>query len=117
MALSGEAFGNRMCYLEDISNEVDLEVLTVRKRRVWIVGLLSGFGLVCVRARTSSLSSSFARNGEYHFSRTGISLLEKMKGDVLVQSSASQGGQTFRTLLYGHAVLLRHYRSQMVGIY
>jgi ryanodine receptor 2 len=22
MALSGEAFGNRMCYLEDISNEV-----------------------------------------------------------------------------------------------
>jgi hypothetical protein len=30
------------------------------------------------------------------------------------QSSASQGGQTFRTLLYGHAVLLRHYRSQMV---
>ncbi len=23
MALSGEAFGNRMCYLEDISNEVE----------------------------------------------------------------------------------------------
>lgn len=32
------------------------------------------------------------------------------------QSSANQGGQTtFRTLLYGHAVLLRHYHSQMVG--
>lgn len=31
------------------------------------------------------------------------------------QSSANQGGQTtFRTLLYGHAVLLRHYHSQMV---
>ena len=25
MALSGEAFGNRMCYLEDISNEVTNE--------------------------------------------------------------------------------------------
>ncbi len=24
MALSGEAFGNRMCYLEDISNEVEV---------------------------------------------------------------------------------------------
>jgi len=23
MALSGEVFGNRMCYLEDISNEVE----------------------------------------------------------------------------------------------
>jgi hypothetical protein len=37
------------------------------------------------------------------------------KKEFLLQSSASQSGQTtFRTLLYGHAVLLRHYRSQMV---
>jgi hypothetical protein len=27
MALSGEVFGNRMCYLEDISNEVDMIVM------------------------------------------------------------------------------------------
>ncbi|CAF1044672.1 unnamed protein product [Rotaria sp. Silwood1] len=29
------------------------------------------------------------------------------------QLSASQDGQTFRTLLYEHAILLQHYRSQM----
>ena len=54
MALSGEAFGNRMCYLEDISNEVrifDLENIRdlVFFVCVWKLGLLSGFGIVCVR--------------------------------------------------------------------
>ncbi|CAF5057468.1 unnamed protein product, partial [Rotaria sp. Silwood1] len=27
--------------------------------------------------------------------------------------SATQDGQTFRALLYGHVILLQHYRSQM----
>ena len=41
MALSGEAFGNRMCYLEDISNEVERSSTMLVERAVLNVGLLS----------------------------------------------------------------------------
>jgi hypothetical protein len=73
MALSGEAFGNRMCYLEDISNEVEVLFSSScnSKNTLGILGLLSGFGIVCICTRTSGISSSFTRNGEYNFSRTG----------------------------------------------
>jgi hypothetical protein len=69
-----------------------------------------------IRARTSGIGSSFTRNGQYNFNRTGrFDEDEWIDSNRLFQSSANQGGQTtFRTLLYGHAVLLRHYHSQMV---
>lgn len=43
MALSGEAFGNRMCYLEDISNEVSAVTLEYPRGESIrsVVGLLS----------------------------------------------------------------------------
>ncbi|CAF4732744.1 unnamed protein product, partial [Rotaria sp. Silwood1] len=82
MALSGEAFGNRMCYLEDISNEVCCPDVAS-----------------CVFALEQAVSVR--------------ALQEMVNTTSTEQSSATQGGQTFRTLLYGHAVLLRHYRSQM----
>ncbi|CAF1344651.1 unnamed protein product [Rotaria sordida] len=82
MALSGEAFGNRMCYLEDISNEACCPDVAS-----------------CVFALEQAVSVR--------------ALQEMVNTTSTEQSSANQGGQTFRTLLYGHAVLLRHYRSQM----
>ncbi|CAF1123978.1 unnamed protein product [Adineta steineri] len=82
MALSGEAFGNRMCYLEDISNEVCCPDLA---------------SCVFVLEQTVSVRA----------------LQEMVNTTSAEQLSTNQGGQTFRTLLYGHAVLLRHYRSQM----
>jgi len=83
MALSGEVFGNRMCYLEDISNEVCCPDLAS-----------------CIFVLEQAVSVR--------------ALQEMVNTTSPEQSSASQGGQTtFRTLLYGHAVLLRHYHSQM----
>ncbi|CAM4882414.1 unnamed protein product [Rotaria socialis] len=82
MALSGDAFGNRMCFLEDISNEVCCPDLAS-----------------CVFALEQAVSVR--------------ALQEMVNTTSTEQSSANQGGQTYRTLLYGHAVLLRHYRSQM----
>ncbi|CAF2039726.1 unnamed protein product, partial [Rotaria magnacalcarata] len=83
MALSGEVFGNRMCHLEDISNEVCCPDLAS-----------------CIFVLEQAVSVR--------------ALQEMVNTTSAEQSSASQGGQTtFRTLLYGHAVLLRHYHSQM----
>ncbi|UJR36545.1 hypothetical protein I4U23_029265 [Adineta vaga] len=83
MALSGEVFGNRMCYLEDISNEVCCPDLAS-----------------CIFVLEQAVSVR--------------ALQEMVSTTSTEQTSASQGGQTtFRTLLYGHAVLLRHYHSQM----
>ncbi|CAF1671541.1 unnamed protein product, partial [Adineta ricciae] len=76
-----EAVGNRMCYLEDISNEVCCPDLAS-----------------CIFLLEQAVS---------------VRALQEMVNTTSAESSASQGGQTFRTLLYGHAVLLRHYRSQM----
>lgn len=88
----------------------------------WFVlsGLLSWFGIMYICTWTSCISSSFTRNGQYNFTRTGRNVNIFVNGinnfkNRLFKSSATQGGQTtFRTLLYGHAVLLRHYHSQMV---
>ncbi|CAF3538671.1 unnamed protein product [Rotaria sordida] len=83
MALSGEVFGNRMCYLEDISNEVCCPDLAS-----------------CIFVLEQAVSVR--------------ALQEMVNTTSTEQSSGNQGGQTtFRTLLYGHAVLLRHYHSQM----
>ena len=41
MALSGEAFGNRMCYLEDISNEVERCQAVLNEGVMLNLGLLS----------------------------------------------------------------------------
>ncbi|UJR09568.1 hypothetical protein I4U23_013803 [Adineta vaga] len=81
MSLSAEAFGNRMCYLEDISNEICCPDLAS-----------------CVFLLEQAVS---------------VRALQEMVNTTSAESLANQGGQTFRTLLYGHAVLLRHYRSQM----
>lgn len=64
-----------------------------------------------VRTGTSGLGSRPAGNGEHHFCQVGQGDERVNALIVRFQSSASQGGQTFRTLLYGHAVLLRHYRD------
>nr|XP_033467469.1 ryanodine receptor 2-like isoform X2 [Epinephelus lanceolatus] len=89
LCLAAEGFGNRLCFLESISNSKnvppDLSICTFVLEQS-----------LSVRALQEMLANTE----------------EKAEGHVVVEIWTAQGGG-HRTLLYGHAVLLRHSYSGM----
>ncbi|KAL7671399.1 hypothetical protein ACOME3_006297 [Neoechinorhynchus agilis] len=89
MALRAMAFGNRMCFLEDISGDV---VCPDIASCVYVVEQA-----ISIRALQERFNQS-----------------AKSTQATSVQKNSSKGStHSFRTLLYGHAVLLRHYPSSL----
>ncbi|KAF7648952.1 hypothetical protein LDENG_00149670 [Lucifuga dentata] len=84
LCLAAEGFGNRLCFLESISNSKN------------VPPDLS----ICTFVLEQSLSEMLANTEE------------KTEGHVDVEVWTAQGGG-HRTVLYGHAVLLRHSYSGM----
>uniref|UniRef100_A0A8C4LDH7 Ryanodine receptor 2 n=1 Tax=Equus asinus asinus TaxID=83772 RepID=A0A8C4LDH7_EQUAS len=89
LCLAAEGFGNRLCFLESTSNSKnvppDLSICTFVLEQS-----------LSVRALQEMLANT----------------VEKSEGQVDVEKWTAQGG-SHRTLLYGHAILLRHSYSGM----
>uniref|UniRef100_A0A2I3GX59 Ryanodine receptor 2 n=1 Tax=Nomascus leucogenys TaxID=61853 RepID=A0A2I3GX59_NOMLE len=89
LCLAAEGFGNRLCFLESTSNSKnvppDLSICTFVLEQS-----------LSVRALQEMLANT----------------MEKSEGQVDVEKWTAQGGG-HRTLLYGHAILLRHSYSGM----
>uniref|UniRef100_A0A3B3U7X2 Inositol 1,4,5-trisphosphate/ryanodine receptor domain-containing protein n=1 Tax=Poecilia latipinna TaxID=48699 RepID=A0A3B3U7X2_9TELE len=94
LCLAAEGFGNRLCFLESISNSKnvppDLSICTFVLEQS-----------LSVRALQEMLASTEEK-------------AEGVSSDISELIKAAQGGG-HRTLLYGHAVLLRHSYSGMVS--
>uniref|UniRef100_A0A8C6THZ3 Inositol 1,4,5-trisphosphate/ryanodine receptor domain-containing protein n=1 Tax=Neogobius melanostomus TaxID=47308 RepID=A0A8C6THZ3_9GOBI len=84
LCLAAEGFGNRLCFLESISNSKN------------VPPDLS----ICTFVLEQSLS---------------VRALQEMLANTEDKADATAQGGGHRTLLYGHAVLLRHSYSSMVS--
>ncbi|KAL1784292.1 ryanodine receptor 2 [Sigmodon hispidus] len=91
LCLAAEGFGNRLCFLESTSNSKNVDLVPCCSVYAWCV---FGNSLLEMQLGGGQRSSS------------------KLSVEVPSEDGTAQGGG-HRTLLYGHAILLRHSYSGM----
>ncbi|MCI4384536.1 hypothetical protein PGIGA_G00039800 [Pangasianodon gigas] len=122
LCLAAEGFGNRLCFLESTSNSKDDEVVlqcsaTLHKEQQKLCLAAEGFGnRLCFLESTSNSKNVPPDLSICTFvleQSLSVRALQEMLANTEEKAEGTAQGGGHRTLLYGHAVLLRHSYSGM----